>query len=86
VSYTSTERSEEYNIPSIDNTNQNRANFITSEDNFVGEVWQSPGKISEDEKIEIIKKGFQLKGYSIKYEGIRKSKLYKQLKIGWEAD
>ena len=32
----------------------------TSEDNFVDDVWRSPGKISEDEKIEIIKLGFQL--------------------------
>jgi hypothetical protein len=76
------------NIPS----NQEKPNFITL------------GKISEEDKIEIIKLGFQLqaqgtislkkyyeskdpnslfqlKGYSIKYEGIRKSKLYKQWKI-----
>lgn len=39
---------------------QNGSNFITSEDNFVGDVWQSPGNISEQEKIEIIKTGFQL--------------------------
>ena len=81
----------------------NRANFITSEDNFVDDVWRSPGKISEEEKIEIIKLGFQLqaegkislkkycestdpyslfkrKGYSIKYESIRRTKLYQQLK------
>ena len=61
------------------------------------------GKISEKEKIEIIKTGFQLnqegkislkkyyestqeyslfqlKGYSIKYEAIRKTNLYKELK------
>ena len=61
------------------------------------------GKISEDEKIEIIQLGFQLnqegkislkkyyestdsnslfqlKGYSIKYETIRRTKLYQQLK------
>jgi len=61
------------------------------------------GKISEEEKIQIIKRGFelraegkisltkyyesaqeyslfQLKGYSIKYEAIRKNILYKQLK------
>ena len=63
----------------------------------------SVGRISEDEKIEIIKTGFQLqaegkislkkyyeskdtnslfqfKRYSIKYEAIRKNKLYQQLK------
>ena len=78
-------------------------NFITSEDNFVGDVWQSPKNFSEDEKIEIIQKGFQFnqerkislkkyyestnpyrlfqyKGYSIKYEAIRKNKFYRQLK------
>jgi hypothetical protein len=62
------------------------------------------GKISEEEKIEIIKLGFQLqaegkislkkyyestdpyslfkrKGYSIKYESIRRTKLYQNLKL-----
>ena len=81
----------------------NQPNFITSEDNFVDDVWRSPGKISEDEKIEIIQLGFQLnqkrkislknyyettqehslfqlKGYRIKYEAIRKNKFYQQLK------
>ncbi len=71
------------------------ANFITSEDNFVDDVWRSPGTILEQEKIEIIQRGFQLqaegkislkkyyegtetdslfqlKGYQIKYETIRK--------------
>jgi hypothetical protein len=61
------------------------------------------GKIPEQERVEIIQKGFQLqaegkislkkysestdrnslfqlKGYSIKYESIRKNKLYQQLK------
>ena len=60
VFYTLTERSEEYNLPSNQDKGLNRVNFITFKDNFVGEVWQSPGNISEDEKIEIIKKGFQL--------------------------
>ena len=69
----------------------NGSNFITL------------GKISEEEKIEIIKTGFRLnqegkislkkyyestdpnslfqsKGYSIKYESIRRTKLYQQLK------
>ena len=89
--------SEDYNLYSNQNEAQNKSNFITL------------SQISEKEKIQIIKLGFQLqaegkislkkyyestdsnslfqsKGYSIKYEGIRKSKLYKQLKIGWEAD
>ena len=43
------------NIPSNQDKGLNRANFITSEDN-----WRSLGKISEAEKIEIIKLGFQL--------------------------
>ena len=70
---------------------QNHLNFITL------------GKISEEEKIEIIQRGFQLqaegkislkkyyestdsnslfqlKGYQIKYETIRRTKLYQQLK------
>ena len=73
------------------NEAQNRTNFITL------------GKISEEEKIEIIKRGFQLqaegkislkksyestdpyslfqfKEYSIKYESIRRTKLYQSLK------
>jgi len=86
------ERSEEYNIPCDQEKAQNRVNFITS------------GTISEQEKIEIIQRGFQLqaegklslkkyyestdpnsffqsKGYSIKYESIRRTKLYPQLKL-----
>ena len=66
----------------------NQPNFITL------------GKITEEEKIEIIKLGFQLqnegkislkkyyegnslfqlKGYSIKYETIRRTKLYQSVK------
>jgi len=42
------ERSEEYNIPSDQEKAQNRVNFITL------------GRISEQEKIEIIQRGFQL--------------------------
>ena len=85
------ERSEEYNLPSDQEKAQNRVNFITL------------GTISEQEKIEIIQRGFQLqaegkislkkyyestdsnslfqlKGYQIKYETIRRKKLYQQLK------
>ena len=84
--------SQQYNVPSNEDKRLNRTNFITL------------GKISEDEKIEIIQKGFQLqaegkislkkyyestdpnslfqsKGYSIKYESIRRTKLYQQLKL-----
>jgi len=68
-----------------------------------GENFISLGKISEEDKIQIIKTGFRLnqegkislkkyyestdpyslfqsKGYSMKYEAIRKTNLYKQLK------
>ena len=84
--------SQQYNISSNQEKAQNRLNFITL------------GTISEDEKIEIIQRGFQLqaegkislkkyyervseanslfqsKGYSIKYESIRRTKLYQSLK------
>jgi len=86
-----TERSEEYNIPSDQEKDQNRVNFITL------------GTISEQEKIEIIQTGFQfqaegkislkkyyegtkkyslfqLREYSINYESIRRTKLYQSLK------
>ena len=82
---------QQYNISSNQEKAQNQPNFITL------------GKISEEDKIEIIKLGFQLqnevkislkkyyegtetdslfqlKGYSIKYESIRRTKLYQQLK------
>ena len=82
---------QQYNIPSNQKKGLNEPNFITF------------GKISEDEKIEIIKTGFQLqaeskisfkkyyestdpyslfqlKGYNIKYETIRRTKLYQSLK------
>jgi TolA-binding protein len=89
--FKTSEQIEEYNIPSDQDKAQNRVNFITL------------GRISEQEKIEIIQRGFQLqlegkislknyyestypnslvqsKGYSIKYESIRRTKLYQQLK------
>ena len=92
---------QQYNIPSNQNKAQNRANFITL------------GKISEQERSEIIQRGFQLqaiakqyivllredkislkkyyestqqyslfqrKGYFIKYETIRRTKLYTETK------
>ena len=84
-------KSEEYNLSLNQEKALNEPNFITL------------GKISEEEKIEIIKLGFQLnqegkislkkyyegtgesslfqlKGYSIKYEAIRKNKFYQSLK------
>ena len=84
--------SQQYNIPSNQNEAHNQANLITL------------GKISEQEKLEIIQRGFQLqnegkislkkyyegvseanslfqlKGYRIKYDTIRKTKLYQNLK------
>ena len=91
------------NISSNQEKALNQPNFITSQDNRVVDVWQSPGSLSEQEKIEIIQLGFQLnqernisfkkyyeskdpnslfqyKGYNIKYENIRRTKLYQQLK------
>jgi hypothetical protein len=81
---------QQYNIPSNQEKGQNQPNFITL------------GKISEEDKIEIIKLGFQLqnegkislkkyyegtetnslfqlKGYSIKYDSIRRDNLYTTL-------
>jgi hypothetical protein len=95
--------SQHYNIPSNEEKVLNRPNFVTSEDNKGVDVWQSPGKIPEEEQIEIIKTGFQLqvegklslkkyyestdpnslfqsKGYNIKYETIRRTSLYQNLK------
>ena len=84
--------SQQYNNLSSDQSKaQNQPNFITL------------GKISEEEKIQIIQRGFQLqaegkislkkyyegtetdslfqlKGYRIKYEAIRKNKFYQSLK------
>ena len=79
------------NISSNEEKGRNRPNFVTL------------GKISDEEKIKIIKTGFQLqaeqtislkkyyestqkhslfqsKGYSIKYETVRRTKLYQDLK------
>jgi len=84
-----------FNINAIQTKGQNDHNFITL------------GKISEQEKIEIIKLGFQRnqeekislkkyyegkrestlfesKGYQIKYDTTRKTKLY--LQSGWRDD
>ena len=83
--------SQEYNIPSNEEKGPHGSNFITL------------SKISEEERVEIIQRGFQLnqqgkislkkyyqsgeeyslfqcKGYSIKYETIRRTKLYQQFK------
>ncbi len=89
--FKTSEQSEQYNIPSEQDKALNKPNFITL------------SKISEQEKIEIIQRGFQLqaegkislkkyyedtetdslfqlKGYNIKYEAIRKNRLYQSLK------
>jgi hypothetical protein len=83
--------SQQYNIASNQDKGLNGQNFIPL------------GKISEEDKIQIIKTGFRLnqegkislkkyyestdpnslfqsKGYFIKYESIRRTKLYQQLK------
>jgi hypothetical protein len=84
-------KNQQYNLPSNQEKGLNGENFIPL------------GKISEEDKIQIIKTGFRLnqegkislkkyydstdpyslfqsKGYSMKYEVIRKTNLYKQLK------
>jgi len=83
---------QQYNIQSNQEKGLQGASFTTL------------GKISEQERIEIIQRGFQLqaegkislkkyyestdpdslfqsKGYSIKYESIRRTKFYQQLKL-----
>ena len=100
-----------YNVSSTQNKAQNaeyeRSELAPNEElvpNSEQQNFVTLGKISEQEKIEIIKLGFQLnqegkislkkyyeglseanslfqlKGYSLKYESIRRTKLYKQLK------
>ena len=82
---------EHYNLSSTQDKDPNEPNFITV------------GNLSEQEKIEIIKRGFQLnqedkislkkyyqstekyslfqfKGYNIKYESVRRTKIYLKLK------
>jgi len=84
-------KTQQYNLSSNQEKGVSEANFITL------------ARIPEEQKIEIIKTGFQrqaegkislkkyyegtethslfqLKGYSIKYESIRRTKLYQQLK------
>ena len=103
IDFTPLSKSEGYNISSNPTTAQNEEGF-----NLTSEQSEQPNFITlcnlpEEEKIEIIKLGFQLnqqekislkkyyestdpyslfqsKGYSIKYESIRRTKLYKKLK------
>jgi hypothetical protein len=92
IDFKTLSHSQQYNISSNEEKGRNRQNFVTL------------GKISDEEKIEIIKLGFQLQnegkislkkyyestdpyslsqfnGYSIKYESIRRTKFYQQLKL-----
>jgi len=84
-------RSEEYNIPSNQDKGLNRANFITlrkiPKDEQIeiiksGFQLQAEGKISLRKYYESTDPNslFQSKGYSIKYESIRRTKFYQQLK------
>ena len=101
-------RSQGYNLSSNTKQAQSDHNFITVRSNDLTltishSAWLRLSNLSENEKIEIIKLGFQLnqegkislkkyyestdsnslfqlKGYSIKYETIRRTKLYQQLK------
>ena len=50
--------SQPYNLSSNQNQSQNESYFKTSE--ATSAVWRSLGKISEEDKSEIIKRGFQL--------------------------
>ena len=85
------ERSEKYNIPSNQKKAQNEHNFITlskiSEEEKI-EIIQTGFRLNQEGKISLKKyyestaeySLFQLKGYSIKYESIRRTKLYQNLK------
>jgi hypothetical protein len=89
----------QYNVPFNQQKGLHGSNVTTSE--ATNSVWRSPGKIPEQERIEIIQTGFQLqnegkislkryyegtetnslfqlKSYSVKYESIRRTKLYQQ--------
>ena len=90
-SLTASEQSEQYNIPSNQNEAQNRANFITSgkipkQERI--EIIKTGFRLNQEGKISLKKyyqstdpySLFQSKGYSMKYEAIRKTNLYKQLK------
>jgi len=94
-------KTQQYNLSSPSQIDLNGPNWITSE--AISAVWRSAGSIPEEERIEIIQKGFQRqahgtislkkyyeskdpdslfewKGYNIKYETIRRTKLYQNLK------
>jgi hypothetical protein len=83
--------SQQYNIPSNEEKALNRQNFVTlgnipEEEQIkiikTGFQLQAEGKISLKKYYESTDSNslFQLKGYRIKYEAIRKNKLYQQLK------
>ena len=91
IDFKHSKTNEQYNLPLNQKKGLNKHNFITL------------GRIPEQERIEIIQRGFQLqaegkislkkyyeskqehslfqlKGYQIKYETIRRTKLYQQFK------
>jgi hypothetical protein len=84
-------QSQQYNIPSGQEKAQNRLNFITlskiSEQEKI-EIIQTGFQLNQQGKISLKKyyesteeySLFQWKGYSIKYESIRRTKLYQNLK------
>jgi len=85
------EPSEEYNLPSNQNEAQNSPNFITlrqipEQDKIeiiqLGFQRQAEGKISLKKYYESTDPYslFQFKGYQIKYETIRRTKLYQSFK------
>jgi len=92
-----TSRRKEYHATFNQNQVQNQQNFlllnqIPEEEKI--EILQMGFRLNQEGKISLKKyyesteeySLFQLKGYRIKYESIRKSKLYKELKIKWEND
>ena len=97
--------SQQYNISSASQIPKFKPISANQDKGLNGQNFIPLGKISEEDKIQIIKTGFrlnqaegkislkkyyestdsnslfQLKGYSIKYDSIRRIKLYQQLKL-----
>ena len=91
IDFKDSKPSEQYNLPLNQKKGLNGSNFITlgnlSDDEKIeiiqtGFQRQAEGKISLKKYYEGTETHslFQLKGYSIKYESIRRTKLYQQLK------
>lgn len=91
IDFKTPSKSQEYNIPSNQKKGLNEQNFITlskiTEQERI-EIIQTGFQLNQEGKISLKKyyesreeySLYQLKGYSIKYETIRRTKLYQQLK------